>query len=57
MERDDTMKWLAIMFVGIAIAGALGSAFEKHLRRQDAAEAMKHGYVQDKDGHWVKEAK
>ncbi len=57
MERDDTMKWLAIMFIGVAIAGAIGSAFETHLKRADTAEAMTNGYIQDKNGHWVKEAK
>ena len=54
MDRDDTMKWIAIMFVGIAIGGAISRAAEAYLKRAEAAEAMKHGYTQDEDGHWVK---
>jgi hypothetical protein len=57
---DDDTKQLAF-FLGtvccIAVLATIGMGLSEWCKHQETLTAIQAGLVQDKDGHWVKEAK
>ena len=58
---DEDFKWPAIMFCGIALAGALAACWSSYAKSLDNRVAMEHGYVQTVDADsgkvlWVKDS-
>ena len=56
--EDKSVKWLAIMAIGLAVASWAGSAINNSIRCGVEKAAIEKGYVQKRVGDdllWVKE--